>query len=119
MKIQKMIQVFPQVLNKHYEKFKIEELQDLDQVLSALENKTKTELDQLLTDWLQTHTEVRNTVLPFAENYKELNTSPKLPSNSEASILQNIFELRQTLTETIKAKTNQQDQDNSQQSNKG
>ncbi|NEO38178.1 MAG: hypothetical protein F6J90_18325 [Moorea sp. SIOASIH] len=113
MEISTIIQAFTQALKTHSEKFEIEDLQDLSQILSPLDTPTEDELDDLLTDWLQTHTEVRDTVLPFAETDKELNTSPKLPSNSEAGIIQNLFELRQTNQEVIKAKTNQQDQDKS------
>ncbi|NEO94704.1 MAG: hypothetical protein F6K56_32750 [Moorea sp. SIO3G5] len=115
MEILTIIQVFTQALKTHSEKFELKDLQDLDQLLATLDTPTEAELDQMLTDWLQTHTEVRDTVLPFAETNKELKRSPDLPPNSEAGILQNLFELRQTNQEIIKAKTNQQQPDKSKQ----
>ncbi|NEO03563.1 MAG: hypothetical protein F6K50_52235 [Moorea sp. SIO3I7] len=119
MKYSKIIQVFPQVLKMHSEKFELEDLQDLGQFLAYLDTKTeKKELVDLMENWFKIHKQVRDTIRQFAKN-RELKNSRELPPNSEAGILQNLFELRQTLTETIKAKTNQQDQDNSQQSNKG
>ncbi|NEP28617.1 hypothetical protein [Moorena sp. SIO3I6] len=119
MEISRIIQAFTQALKTHSKKFELIDLQDLDQLLVTLDTPTEAELDQILTNWLQTHTEVRDTLRPFAETNKELKNSPKLPPNSEASIIQNLFELRQTNQEVIKAKTNQQDQDKSQQSKQG
>ena len=113
MKIEKIIQVSPQVIKNNSDKFELEDLQDLEQVLAALDTKTEAELEQLLTDWFKTHKQVRDTIRKFTKN-RELNGSPELPPNSEAGILQNLFELRQTNQEVIKAKTNQQHQDQSQ-----
>ncbi|NEO39721.1 MAG: hypothetical protein F6J90_26685 [Moorea sp. SIOASIH] len=115
MEISTIIKVFTQAIKNYSEKFELKDLQDLDQLLETLDTPTEAELDQILTNWLQIHTEVRDTLRRFAETNKELNNSPKLPSNSEASILQNLFELRQTNQEVIKAKTKQQQPDNSKQ----
>ncbi|NEO61180.1 MAG: hypothetical protein F6J98_12285 [Moorea sp. SIO4G2] len=119
MKFKKNIQVFPQVLKTKSEEFELEDLQDLDQVLAALDTQTEGELVDLLKNWFKNHTKVTETIRKFAETTLELKNSPKLPPNSEASIIQNLFELRQTTKEIIKAKTNQQDQDKSQQSKQG
>ncbi|NEO80030.1 hypothetical protein [Moorena sp. SIO4G3] len=115
MEILTIIQGFTQALKTDYEKFKIEDLQDLDQVLAALDTPTEDELNELIKTWLKKHKQVRDAVLPFAQTTQELKKSPKLPPNSEAGILENLFELRQTNQKVIKAKTNQQDQDKSQQ----
>ncbi|NEP52991.1 MAG: hypothetical protein F6K65_31010 [Moorea sp. SIO3C2] len=116
MKISKMIQVFPQVLKKHYEKFELEDLQHLYKVLVELDTKTEeAELVDILKKWFRTHKQFRDNIISLSGDNKELKNSRELPPNSESGILQNIFELRQTLKETIKDKTNQQDQDNSQQ----
>ncbi|NEO11534.1 MULTISPECIES: hypothetical protein [unclassified Moorena] len=114
MEILAIIQVFTQALKTHSKKFELIDLQDLDQLLATLETPTEAELDQILTNWLQTHTEVRDTLRRF-DDQRELKNSPKLPSNSEAGILENLFELRQTNQEIIKAKTNQQQPDKSKQ----
>ncbi|EGJ33937.1 MULTISPECIES: hypothetical protein [Moorena] len=116
MKFKKIIQVFPQVLKTHSEKFELEDLQDLDQVLAALDTQTEGELVNLLKNWFQNHTKVTETIRKFAQTTQELKKSPEPPPNSEASILQNLFELRETNQETIKAKTNQ---DKSKQSKQG
>ncbi|NEO46485.1 MAG: hypothetical protein F6K55_21095 [Moorea sp. SIO4A3] len=115
MEILTIIQGFTQALKTQSKKFELIDLQDLDQVLAALDTPTEDELNELIKTWLKKHKQVRDAVLPFAETTLELKGSPKLPPNSEASILQNLFELRQTTKEIIKAKTNQQDQDKSQQ----
>ncbi|NEO91925.1 MAG: hypothetical protein F6K56_17430 [Moorea sp. SIO3G5] len=115
MEILTIIQGFTQALKTDSEKFKIEDLQDLDQVLAALDTPTEDELNELIKTWLKKHKQVRDAVLPFAQTTQELKKSPEPPPNSEAGILENLFELRQTNQEIIKAKTNQQDQDKSQQ----
>ncbi|NEQ57890.1 MAG: hypothetical protein F6K53_10945 [Moorea sp. SIO4A1] len=116
MKIEKIIQVFPQIIKTQFEKFELEDLQSLDQVLAALDTKIEeTELVNILKKWFKTHKQVRDTIISLFGDNKELKRSPDLPPNSEASILENLFELRQTNKEVIKAKTNQQDQEHSQQ----
>lgn len=119
-KILKIIQGFKHALKTDSEKFQLEDLQDLDQVLAALDTPTEAELEELIKTWLKKHKQVRDTIRPFAETTQELKKSPEPPPNSDAGILQNVFEeFKKKLTETIKVKTNQQDQDNSQQSKKG
>lgn len=108
MKFAELIQVFPQVLKTKPEIFKVEDLQDLDKTLTALDNQPEAEVVEQVKDWFRTHTEARDTLSQFAgANLKELKTSSLPPPSSEASILQNLFELRQTNQDILKAKNNQ------------
>ncbi|NEO76955.1 hypothetical protein [Moorena sp. SIO4G3] len=112
--LDKKIQVFRQALETKSEDFEFEDLQDLDQTLVALDTQTEADLVNILTNWFKNHTKLTDTLRLFADE-RELKHSPKLPSNSEASILQNLFELRQTNQEIIKTKTKQQQSEKSKQ----
>jgi hypothetical protein len=107
MKFAELIQVFPQVLKNNSEMFKLEDLQDLDKTLTALDNQPEAEVVEQVKAWFKTHTEARDTLIQFASANRELKTSPPLPPSSEVSILQNLFELRQTNQDILKAKNNQ------------
>ncbi|NEO95609.1 MAG: hypothetical protein F6K56_37745 [Moorea sp. SIO3G5] len=90
-------------------------MQDLEQFLASLDTKTEeSELVNLIKNWFKTHKKCRDTIDLFGDQ-RELKKSPKLPPNSEASILQNLFELQKTNQKIIKAKTKQQQPDNSKQ----
>lgn len=108
MKFTKLIQVFPQVIKTNPEIFKVEDLQDLDKTLTALDNQPEAEVVEQVKAWFKTHTEARDTLIKFANaNNRELKSSPLPPLSSEVSILQNLFELRQTNQDILKAKNNQ------------
>ena len=113
MKFTQLIQIFPEVLKNKAEIFKLEDLQDLDQTLTALDNQPEAEVVEQVKAWFRNHREARDSLIQFAsanyelEELKELKTSPLPPPSSEASILQNLFELRQTNQDFLKAKNNQ------------
>ena len=52
-KILKIIQGFKNALKTDSEKFQLEDLQDLDQVLAALDTPTEAELEELIKTWLK------------------------------------------------------------------
>jgi len=107
MKFTELIQVFPQVIKTNSEIFKLEDLQDLDQTLAALDKQPEAEVVEQVKTWFRTHTKARDTLIQFARANRELKTSSLPPPSSEVSILQNLFELRQTNKDILKAKNNQ------------
>ena len=107
MKFTQIIQIFPQVLKTNSEIFKLEDLQDLDQTLTALDNQPEAKVVELVKAWFKTHTEARDSLIQFADANRELTRSSLPSSRSQARILQNLFELRQTNKDILKAKNNQ------------
>ncbi len=107
MKFAELIQVFPQVLKTQPEIFKLEDLQDLDKTLTALDNQPEVEVVEQVKAWFRTHTQARDTLIQFASANRELKTSLLPPAVKEATILQNLFELRQTNQDILTAKNNQ------------
>ncbi|NEP22429.1 hypothetical protein [Moorena sp. SIO3I6] len=118
MTILKELKLFLKALETNFDDFDREDLQDLGQFLADLDIQTEADLIKV-TDWFKNHTKLTDTLRLLLDDERELKKSPKLPPNSEASIIQNLFEPRKTNQEVIKAKTNQQDQDKSQQSKQG
>ncbi|NEO62492.1 MAG: hypothetical protein F6J98_19480 [Moorea sp. SIO4G2] len=51
MEILTIIQGFTQALKTHSKKFELIDLQDLDQVLAALDTPTEDELNELIKTW--------------------------------------------------------------------
>ena len=54
-----------------------------------------------IKNWLTTHTTARDALIQFASRSRQINSSPRQRASSEASIIQNLMELRRTNQEII------------------
>ncbi|WP_017721781.1 hypothetical protein [Kamptonema formosum] len=101
-----LIQVFPEALKKQPQNFDIQDLQDLDAILAGLDTQPKETIKKLEEEWFLEHEKLTETLTWFAERKREIGKLTPKPLNSEAEILENLFELRQTNRDTLAGKTN-------------
>src|SRR5512136_2603483 len=106
MKFTDIIQVFPEALKAIPDDFTTEDLQDLDAILAGLDTQPTAEIIEPLKAWFKTHTNARDTIIQFANTKRQIGKLPPKPLNSEAEILENLFELRKTNRDTLAGKTN-------------
>ncbi|MEM9925934.1 MAG: hypothetical protein AAF915_19645 [Cyanobacteria bacterium P01_D01_bin.50] len=105
MKFAELIQNFPEALKDQPQIFDIKDLQDLDIILANLDRE-EDEVVEEVKNWFRTHTKARDALIQFASSTRQVNSSPRQPPSSEAAIIQNLMELRQTNQEII-SKNNQ------------
>lgn len=101
MKFAELIQNFPDALKTKPLIFDIKDLQDLDIILADLDHEVD-ELVEKVKNWFRTHTNARDALIQFASPTRQVNSSPRQPASSEAAIIQNLFELRQTNQEILR-----------------
>lgn len=104
MKFTKLIQNFPEALKTQPQIFDIKDLQDLDIILASLDSE-EDEVVEKVKNWFRTHTKARNALTKFASSTpsytRQVNSLSRQSPSSEASIIQNLMELRQTNQEII------------------
>lgn len=100
MKFAELIQNFPEALKTQPQIFDIKDLQDLDIILTDLDGEVD-EVVEKVKNWFRTHTTARDALIQFASSTRQVNSSPRQPASSEASIIQNLMELRQTNQEIL------------------
>lgn len=100
MKFVELIQNFPEALKTQPQIFDIKDLQDLDIILTDLDREVD-EVVEKVKNWFRTHTTARDALIQFASSTRQVNSSPRQPASSEASIIQNLMELRQTNQEIL------------------
>ena len=100
MKFAKLILNFPEALKTKPKIFDIKDLQDLDIILTDLDREAD-EVVEKVKNWFRTHTTARDALIQFASSTRQVNSSPRQPPSSEASIIQNLMELRQTNQEIL------------------
>jgi hypothetical protein len=105
MKFAELIQIFPHALKTNPQIFDIKDLQDLDIILADLEHEVD-EVVEKVKNWFKTHKNARDALSQFASPTRQVNSSPRQRASSEAAIIQNLFELRQTNQEILR-KNNQ------------
>lgn len=97
------LQFFAQTLNEQPKQFQLEDLEELDATLANLAQATEEEATKKLNIWFRNHESVTDAIDNLAAT-REINQSLRLPASSEAGILQNMFELRTQVKETIENK---------------
>lgn len=100
MKFTKLIQNFPEALKTQPQIFDIKDLQDLDIILASLDSE-EDEVVEKVKNWFRTHIKAREALIQFASPTRQVNSLPRQSPSSEASIIQNLMELRQTNQEII------------------
>lgn len=100
MRFTELIQNFPEALKTQPQIFDIKDLQDLDIILTELDSEADEVIDKI-KNWFRTHTTARDALIQFASRTRQINSSPRPPASSEASIIQNLMELRRTNQEII------------------
>ena len=100
MKFAKLIQNFPEALKTQPQIFDIKDLQDLDIILTELDSEADEVIDKI-KNWFRTHTTARDALIQFSSSTRQVNSSPRQPASSEASIIQNLMELRRTNQEIV------------------
>lgn len=100
MKFAELILNFPKALKTQPQIFDIKDLQDLDIILADLDSQPN-EVVEKVKNWFKTHTTARDALIQFASPTRQVNSSPRPRGSSEASIIQNLMELRETNKEIL------------------
>ncbi len=103
MRFAELIQNFPEALKTQPQIFDIKDLQDLDIILTELDSEADEAIDKI-KNWFRTHTTARDALIQFSSSTRQVNSSPRQPPSSEASIIQNLMELRRTNQEIVSQK---------------
>ncbi|MUG91940.1 hypothetical protein F7734_05475 [Scytonema sp. UIC 10036] len=101
MKFAELIQNFPYALKTEPQKFNIEDLQDLDRILADLDREPD-EVIQKVKNWFMSHTNARDDIIRIASPTRQVNVLPRQAPSREATIIQNLFELRETNREVLR-----------------
>ncbi|MGH2415903.1 MAG: hypothetical protein ACRDEA_19885 [Microcystaceae cyanobacterium] len=97
-----LIQIFPDALKTQPQIFDIKDLQELDIILADLDHEVDEVVVEKVKNWFKTHTNARDTLIQFASPSRQVNSSPRQRASSEAAMIQNLFELRQTNQEILR-----------------
>lgn len=100
MKFAELIPNFSKALKTQPQIFDIKDLQDLDIILADLDREADKVVEKV-KNWFKIHTTARDSLIQFASSNRQVNSSPRQQPVSEASIIQNLIELRQTNQEIL------------------
>ncbi|WP_017305862.1 hypothetical protein [Spirulina subsalsa] len=93
MNIEELIVILPQYLQAEPNAFSPDALKALDEILNTLEDTT--DICQVMQQWLQTYDEEWDSLRLYAQENREVSQQKALSEIDEATIRQNLFELRQ------------------------